>query len=217
MEGLDQFVKDGQPNVEALAGAYKQLQSKMGHALTGAPTNEDGTPAPYDVGVPEDLEGVVELKADSPLLEGFTELAREAGMSNEFVQKCVDYYMHETFQDHLGFFNDQMQALGTDAASVTKGITDWGKANLEQGEFDMLREGCNSAAATLMAKMLVEKMENPTKIDPVPNQHEPATDELTRIRAKVNDQYMSDAIYRAEVDAELERYMARHPDQDPHA
>jgi len=218
MKGLEKFwlADKNAPNVEAMAQSYGALQSKLG-GFTGPPTNEDGTAAPYDLKVPSDLEGAMQLNADSPLYQGFTEVARKFGMNQACAQELIDFYLNDQFQDQLGFWQNEMAELGTDGKQVTAHISQWGTANLSPEEMAALRQGCSSAAATKMARMLIQKMETPTKIEHTPTRDGGAVDEFTRLRAKITtDKYMTDAIYRAETDAELERYYERHPESDPY-
>jgi len=214
--GKDLVGDDGKPNWEAIAAkaskSFKDTQQKLG-AFTGAPVNEDGSPADYELAVPQGMESVVSgIDKENPLLQTFQNLCRESNVSQEFFSKVLSTYLEHEVPNQIAMLQEEKELLGPHADQLLQGIAEWGVANLDADGQQTLRNGIYDAGSARMAKMFIEHFASGPK---VPTSNEGAMgggmanseDGFKALYA--DDRYYSDASFRARVDSSYAEWLKR--------
>ena len=183
------------------AKAYAGLESKLG-SFTGAP--EDG----YQVVMPEGLD--VEIPDDDPMLDRFNEWAKESGLSQEAHTELLGLYVNsvmESFPD----VEAEVKRLGPDAQERISSMVQWGKANLEQQDFETLQSLVNTAEGF----QLIEKLRSMTRetqvtaADNVKPTNGMTEEKLFELVA--DERYASSPSFRAEVEAKFKDFYGTQP------
>ena len=147
-------------NNDQVLESYNQLSSKFG-AFTGAPDE-------YAFSLSEDLtSNGVELSADDPLIASFTELAKDANMSQEMAGKLVNMFVESQYADSLAGAEaetarqaEQMGLLGDNAQQRVSNIENWAKANLTPEQAEGLQDAATTAAGVQAIEALIAKSKN---------------------------------------------------------
>jgi len=153
------YVTDGKSQDESIAEqakAYNELSGKFG-SFTGSPDE-------YSVGLSEELkEAGVTLESDDPMIVAAMEFAKESNMSQEGFAGMVNLYAMQQLADSKAndeYRADQMKALGTDAESRIKNITDWAGAKLDSETFDALKSLTTSAESVKVFEQIIAMTRN---------------------------------------------------------
>lgn len=142
------WFKDKYNSVSDQAKAYSELEKRFG-GFTGAPEED------YELILPEDVEG--EFDMEDPRLSWFTQVAKESNMSQDtFTQMLHGWVQHEV-EGVSGSREEEIQALGANAQSRLKDLSDWGGANLSPDEFEGFKMLASSAAGVQTLEALIAK------------------------------------------------------------
>lgn len=197
-----EWFKSGKYNtVEDQAKAYLGLESKLG-AFTGAP--KDG----YEVVLPDDM--VMEIPDDDPLLNNFNDWANEAGLSQEAHSKLLGVYASSVMMQQPNI-ELEMKKLGNDAQQRITDMVDWGKGNLDEGEFATLQSMANTADGF----KLLERMKSMTRETQVsaPDTAQPVNTVTQEALYELigDERYSSSPSFRAEVDQKFKDFYGTEP------
>lgn len=154
-----EWMLDKYKTVDQQAKGYSELAKKLG-AHTGAPEE-------YALNVPESLNGIT-LDAENERLKNFLSFAKDNGVSQEFIDKALEFHLSELAQD-LPDPEAIKAELGADADSRLQRIGQWGAANLDEASFEALRGMVKSAADVKAVEALIKLTrtpEIPTNITP---------------------------------------------------
>jgi hypothetical protein len=140
--------------------SYNELSGKFG-AFTGAPEA-------YEFALSEQLtEKGINLDGDNPLVAQFTEMAKEANMSQDMANQLVNMFVENQYAESLGFeeaentrIAEQMKELGDNAEQRINNIKQWATANLNEAERDGLMDATLSAAGVRAVEALIAKSRN---------------------------------------------------------
>lgn len=192
---------------EAMAEAYKNLESKFG-GFSGAP--ED-----YEVAVPEGVD--FEFYEDSEFGVGqFKEFAKEANMSQETFSKAMEFYVnsraHDAMVEQQSRENGVYEAFGgeKEAIKAIPQISARVKGTLGEEGMKVYQDaasGSHTAAASAikLAGMLMEKLDG--EYTP-PAQAAPVQSSMTKkelAQALTTPEYAKDPEYKAMIDAEYKK------------
>lgn len=151
---LDKFRTEGRSEDDAgieQAKAYVELQKKFG-SFTGAPDE-------YEYNVKDEWsEKGYEFNADDPIFDMAKELARELGMNQEGFDRLMDLEAMRTIainEAERDFFEQEMKALGDNAAARVENMSKWGKANLSEDQYSAFEEMINSAQAVKVMESMI--------------------------------------------------------------
>ena len=147
-------------NNDAVLESYNQLSSKFG-AFTGAPEA-------YEFSLNEQLtENGVNLDSDNPLIEKFTEMAKEANMSQDMANQFVNMFVEGQYADSLGAGEaeearvaEEMTKLGANAQQRVDNISNWARANLSPEQVEGLSEAATSANGVAAIEALIAMSKN---------------------------------------------------------
>ena len=205
------FKSDKYKSVSDQAKAYTELEGRFG-AFTGAPES-------YEFSLSEQLtEAGVELASDDPLIAQFTEMAKEANMSQDMANKLVNMFVESEYaksgaseEAETARIAEEMAKLGDNAQQRVSNIENWAKANLTPEQVEGLTEMATTAASVTAIEALIAKSKNApmqtTDVNPVGsgksldelNALKFARDENGNLKAQVDPEY------RKMVSAEFER------------
>jgi hypothetical protein len=147
------FKNDKYKTVSAQAEAYVALEQRFG-AFTGAPKNEKGEVA-YKFTPPEGIE----INQDHPLLQSFNKWAADSQLSQQGYENMLGLLVqYEAAQQ------PDMAAvktsLGEKADERILAVSQWGRANLGNEGFALLRQatsGKNAAAVLQVLEHVIAK------------------------------------------------------------
>lgn len=150
---------------DAVLESYSQLESRFG-AFTGAPDN-------YEFKLSESLvENGVELDSESELISRFTEMAKEANMSQDMANNLVNMFVENQFassqvseEQEDARVAEEMKLLGDNAQQRVDNISRWAEANLDE----QTRAGLEEATTTAAGVAAVEKLIAMTRNAPLAN------------------------------------------------
>lgn len=195
------YKADKYKSVGEQAKAYAELEKRLG-AFTGAP--KDGK---YEFNMPEGLDG--SLDTEHPLIEGFTEWAKENQMSQgaytQVLSMLAEY--EATMAPDVVEIKKQ---VGEDADQRIAAVSSWAKANLKPEEYETVRKatsGTNAADVFKSMEALIAKTRQ-VRLPP-PGREDgdaPAGGEaaINAAQAKLGPDgkrlYETDAHYRAKVE-----------------
>ncbi len=153
------YVTDGKTQDESIAEqakAYNELSGKFG-SFTGAPDE-------YTVTLSEDLtKAGVELANDDPMVVAAMEYAKENGMNQKGFDGMVNLYAMQQLADKTAndeYRANEMKALGPDAESRIKNITDWASSKLDSETFDALTSLTTSAESVKVFEQIIAMTRN---------------------------------------------------------
>lgn len=206
------FKQDKYKTVSAQAEAYVGLEKRFG-GFVGAPKNEKGEVA-YAFTAPEG----VTFAADHPLATAFTKWAGENQLSQAgYTELLGQLIQYETAQEpNIG----QMKArLGENADARIAAVAQWGKANLGNEGYALLRDATSGKTADAVLKVLELVIPKTAQFKmPKPGADVPAGsggDALAKIKADhgakmPNGQFRKDVdpAYAAEIDKRYRDYFA---------
>jgi len=147
-------------NHDQVLESYTQLSSKFG-SFTGAPDA-------YEFALSEQLtENGIELDADDPLISQFTEMAKEANMSQDMANKLVNMFVESEYarsgangEAETARQAEQMALLGDNANQRVANISNWAKANLTAEQAEGLQDAATTAAGVQAIEALIAKSKN---------------------------------------------------------
>lgn len=154
---MDKYRAEGRTEQEALemqAKSYPDLNSKFG-AFTGAPDD-------YEISLTEEVsEKGYTINPDDPLAVALKDLCKEGNVNQDFFNKLIDLHIGEktsegeqSQQQHA----DEIKALGDNATSRLKNLSDWGSANMDQDMFGKFEGLVTSADSVEIYEFFVSKL-----------------------------------------------------------
>lgn len=160
---LDRYMTEGKSVDEAIAEqakGYSELRSKLG-AFTGAPDA-------YEPNISEELtEAGFELLENDPLIEQFSEAAKEMGIDQGGFDKLLNIYATQQLAEMEAAkaaeperVKAEMAKLGTNADQRIKNVQDWVGANMSAEHKAGLEEIATSAPAVEAIEALIAKTRN---------------------------------------------------------
>ncbi len=184
------YMADKYKSVADQAAAYPELAKKLG--------SFNGAPEEYTIAFPEDPDGnpLGEYIEGDTMLESFKETARELNMSQEGFTKLLHAYTNWQIDGIEATRANEVEKLGENREARINAVTDWGKANLSEEEFGMLKDTLVTADAFRVAEILIDKTREkaiPANVNPAPGYT------IAEYRAAVADpRYQTDADFRNE-------------------
>ncbi len=148
------------------AKGYNELRGKLG-AFTGAPDA-------YEPVISDELkEAGFELLEDDPLIEQFSEKAKEMGINQEGFNELLNIYatqqlaeMEAAKEAEPARIAEEMAKLGKNADQRVKNIQDWVSANMSEEHKAGLESMATSAEAVMALEALIAKSRNaPQAVD----------------------------------------------------
>ncbi len=147
-------------NNDQVLESYNQLSSKFG-AFTGAPEA-------YEFSLSEQLtENGVEFDSENPLVSQFTELAKEANMSQDMANQLINMFVESQYADGVAGQEaetarvaEEMTKLGDNAQQRVSNIENWAKANLTPEQAEGLQDAATTAAGVQAIEALIAKSKN---------------------------------------------------------
>lgn len=201
----DWFKADKYKTVAEQAKAYVDAEKRFG-SFTGAP--KEGK---YDIKLPEGAG--VELVGDHPLLGTFQEWGAKNQLSQQGFTELLGF-LGQYESQHIVDPAAVKTAVGENADARITAVAQWGKANLDQAGYQLLREATAGPEAAAVFK-LVEAVIGKTKQIALPGpgadvpvagaaEGHAALDKRmqTERDAKGNLKWNTDAKFRAEIEAE---------------
>jgi len=200
----DWFKANKYKTVADQAKAYAGLESKLG-SFTGAP---DGG---YEVVMPEGIDA--EIPEGDAMLDQFNEWAANAGLSQEAHTELLGLYVNNVMEQ-VPDVESEIKRIGPDANTRIESMVKWGRANLNENEFETLQ----SLATTAEGFQLLEKMRSMTRETQVsaPDTAKPASGlTAARLQEMVADpRYESSPSFRAEVEAKFREFYGTQPQSE---
>ena len=208
----DWFMDSKYKSVEEQAKAYPELQNKFG-GFTGSPEE-------YSLDLPEDInlpDGVgIDINKDDPLMEAALTFAKDSNMSQDNFTQMLSMYAEAQGRDYIdptAHVNAQKEILGDDADTRITALTNWAKANLDEGTFELFSRVSTSADSILLTEHLVN-MVRPSSVPDVNTLTQQTrgslTQELTDLRGEKDDngklKWLSDTSHRAKIE-QLQRQL----------
>lgn len=184
----DWFKSDKYSTVSDQAKAYTELEGKFG-SFTGAPEA-------YEFALSEQLtEKGIELDGEDPLITSFTELAKDANMSQDMANKLVNMFVESQHADGLAGedaendrITEQMGLLGDNAQQRVDNISNWAKANLTPEQVEGLEDATTTAAGVQAVEALIAKSRNaPMQTNDINPASAVDMDELQKLQFAVDD------------------------------
>ena len=163
-------------SVAEQAKAYTELEKRFG-SFTGAPEEyevPDADQFAKDIDLPEGLD--FNLDKEDPLLQSFSEQAREMGINQEGFNKLVGLYIQQQVNDYaenMTTADEQKKLLGDNADERLGNIARWGKANMDEEMYNHLASSLTTAASVEAVEYLIGKtrnssLPNPAQVSPAP-------------------------------------------------
>jgi len=198
-----EWFKDKYKSVADQAKAYADLEKRFG-GFTGAPES-------YELTLPEGVEGQFDM--EDPRLAAFQEAARESNMSQETFTKFLHQYIEGEVAGETINVEAELKALGPNAQSRLASLRDWGKANLDDAQFQAMRVLASTAEGVGVLEAMISK----TREAKMPTGNEvvktgPSEQELQEMVA--DPRYQSSAAYRKEVERKFEEFYGKQPYQN---
>lgn len=193
---LDKYVSDDRDmdaSIQEQARAYTELQKQFG-GFTGAPEE-------YEFTLPEGVEGEIDQEMDA--YKQFTELARDANMSQETAQGLFNIfvgYQNTMTQQFETDVNAEKEKLGPQADQRIGAVAQWANANLEPADMEVLQSMTMTADQIGVLERLIGKTRNSS----IPKTHEVNSpvagfSEHDFREAVASERYQKDAGYRNEI------------------
>jgi hypothetical protein len=166
-------------SVSDQAKAYVDLEKQLG-TFTGAPEE-------YEVQLEDAALDTSHLMAD-PMLDWFKGTAKELNMSQDSFNKILNGWVGQEVEQFKQDREKQIEALGTNAPARLQNLTDWGKANLSQEEWELYQGVATSSEGVRLLEALVSKTrETPMVQGTVQPKSSNTPEELRKMRAEKND------------------------------
>lgn len=186
-------------SVSAQAEAYAGLESKLG-GFTGAPDE-------YESSMPEGIEG--ELNADDPMLETFTQWAKDNQLNQEAFTSLQHMFIQNQYDTQGTNVESELAALGDNAKGRLQNISDFAKANLSEDEYEGILDATTTAAGVKAVEALIAKSR--MSIPTTPSEVDTGMSH-SDIKARMSDpRYQSDPAFRAETSKLYEQRFGKEP------
>ena len=143
-----EWLKEKYNSVEDQAKAYGELEKKFG-GFTGSPEGE------FDLTLPEGVDGEFDL--EDPRLIWFKDAAKSANMNQDTFSSILHGWINQEVADTSGSREAEIKALGSNAQARLRDLGDWGKANLNQDQFEGFKGLASSAIGVEVLEALVAK------------------------------------------------------------
>lgn len=197
--------------VDAALKSYSELEKRFG-GFTGAPEK-------YDFSISDELkEKGVELDPENPLIQQFTEIAKEANMSPDLANKLVNMYLEGDYATSQSYeqaeaerVKQEIAALGKDGPRRLESIEKWASANLDPE----IAEGLKEAAITSGAVKAIEALIQKTRNAPIASNDGPGPASITAAEIQQlqfakdehgNRRMQTDREYRKMVEAKMREF-----------
>ncbi len=152
-------------SVSDQAKGYSELAQKFG-SFTGAPEA-------YEFALSDELkEKGVELDKENPLVAQFTEMAKEANMSQDMANKLVNMFVESEFaagadseEAEDARIAQEMKALGDNAETRVKNINSWANANFDAEMVAHIEEATSTAGGVKAVEALIAKTRNASLVN----------------------------------------------------
>jgi len=218
---LDRYMTEGRSIADATseqAKGYNEIRGKLG-SFTGAPDA-------YEFVLNDQLkENGVELEADNPLITSFTEMAKEAGMSQDMANNLVNLFVEGQYADsganeeaEVARVGEEMKLLGDDAQQRVDNISKWASVHLTPEQVEGLGDATTTAAGVKAVEALISKSRNAsmtnTDVEQVSSITQSELDELMQARDGNNNlKRQVDPEYRKMVS---EKFAILYPGENVH-
>lgn len=138
--------------VENQAQGYNELASKFG-SFRGSPQDD------YKVSFPTNDDGdpLGEFAENDPMIASFKEQAKEMGMNQEGFTKLLHSYVNWQIDAEEASRAKEVEALGPNRDNRIKSVTDWGKANLSEEQYQALVGSVTTADSFNLIESLIDK------------------------------------------------------------
>lgn len=211
-EGVpEKFIKDNVVDIVSLAKSYTELETKLRGGLHKAPEGDYDTTVATAAGVPD----------DDPVLEAYTNWAKEAGLSQEHFNTLAETVLKNSNAQAPDPFDAdaEMESLGPNAQAIIDDQVDWARKLVKTGtwgadDFEEFKVWGGTANGIRAIQKLRRFMGDTSKI---PAQVNPADDALPseeECYQMVKDpRYQSDPTYRTKVERLFARVFGTSPDE----
>ena len=199
-----EWFKEKYKSVADQAKAYSELEKRFG-GFTGAPEGD------YELTLPEEVQG--EFDMEDPRLSWFMETAKASNMSQETFTQLLHGWIEHEVGGVAANTEQEIAALGPNAQSRLKNLGDWGRANLDQAQFDAMRQLATTAAGVQVLEAIVAK----TREAKIPTGNETVKTGVTEqeLRELVADpRYASSPAFRKDVERKFEEFYGKQPYQN---
>lgn len=134
-------------------------EGKLGKPLEilGAPVEGSN----YEVALPKEFEGVVEIDAEDPRVQGLLEVARKHDLNQTFVSEVLAVVAGKVKAMSAENLTAEIGKLGDNGAARLKNLDDFVKANLTPEQADSLKSLVTSSAAFEAIEALISKAAPP--------------------------------------------------------
>lgn len=144
------------------AKAQTELRKKLA-SFTGAP--EEG----YEVNLKEEMNEVVALDEEDPMLNQFADMASEMNMSQEGFDQCVNSFVEEGVKfieeekirvetEQKEYWNGEYKKLGQNGPEDVKILQQWGQHNIPEELQNAFEDSVNSADMVKIFSLLMDKI-----------------------------------------------------------
>lgn len=188
-------------NLSEQAKSYKELEKRFG-GFKGAPEN-------YELQLPEEISSKVAINPEDPLYQSIAATAKELNMSQDGFNKFVGAYAERIAEQNKVNYEKELSELGEDAPQRINVLTQWAANNFDKEEFQVIAKFATNASAI----KLLEKMRSKMTASKIPADAAkevvgvPYETKKLQLQQMVSDKrYKQDPSYRAQVDAEFERF-----------
>lgn len=103
----------------SLADAYRNLEKKFHEKKPSPPEN-------YEIKIDEKFKGKWDLKNDDPVLNSIIPVLKEAGLSNDSVNKLINSYVEANVSSFVDP-KEELAKLGSDGETIINDITSFSK------------------------------------------------------------------------------------------
>lgn len=189
------------------AKAYKEAQSQLSKRAG------EVAPEEYEVSIDESVkEAGFDVALESPVFKEFEVYARKNNFSQEHFNDLTNFYvkalqeMHRplTDEERTVYVEEQMNKLGNGGAETIDRITQWGRANCTEEQFEWFKSRFDSAEDILNLKAIFLDRMTPTAAgvtgSPTPKY---TRDDLKEM--KKDPKYEYDVVYQKAIDLEYQK------------
>lgn len=190
------YLPDKYKSVSDVAKAYKELESRLGHA-----------PKEYDFS-----KGEAWIESEYEPFKEMAEFAKSKHVPQEVMDKFLDsvgLYLDEFRTD----INEEKTKLGDNASERLQILNNWAKSNLSEKSFNALTTGMRTAEQIEALEEIRNKMLNNSTMVPGNNTGVASGGmTLEEYRSELNSnyaKYKTDPAYRKEMERKLESIVGR--------
>lgn len=192
-----EFLQPKFKSVAEQAKSYTELEKKFG-GFKGAPEN-------YEVTLPEELQGKVNINPEDGLYKTFAEIAKKSNMNNETFNEIVSSYAKQISEQQQVNLQEELKKVGENAGQRLGNLKRWAENNLNENELSIFHSLTTSADAVL----LFEKIKGMTSeaIAPISGTSAGKGVSMPDIMELMKDpRYAENASYREEVRRKIREF-----------